>query len=249
MASGGEISREGWVALGAGALVAACTLQFSFASYVFSYFTVLVHEMGHALAGWLYGYPSIPAFDFVYGGGLTSYTERVELLALAVQAALLWLAWLFRRNPPSLALALGAAALYGLTAWTSAHEPVITAMGHGTELVIAGVFLHRALSGRACSHGAERLAYGFVGWFVTFDNLRFAHRLVTSSFHREVYEAAKGGGHWMDFSVLAEQSLRAPLESVAAAFFLLCMLPPALAILGNYYASTSVAAIVRLRRV
>jgi hypothetical protein len=249
MARGGEIGREGWLALGVGALLAACTLASPLASYVFSYFTVLVHEMGHALVGWLYGYPSIPAFDFVYGGGVTSYAERVVILPLAVQLALLWLAWIFRGNPVSRALVLGGAAFYGLTAWTPAHEPVITAMGHGTELVIAGIFLHRALSGRACHHRAERLVYAFVGWFVTFENLHFAYHLMTSSFHREVYEAAKGGGHWMDFSVLAEQSLRAPLESVAAAYLVLCLLPPALAILGNYYASTSAAAIAQLRRV
>jgi hypothetical protein len=126
---------------------------------------------------------------------------------------------------------------------------LITAMGHGTELIIAGVFLHRALGGRACHHTAERFAYGFVGWFLTLDNLRFAHRLVTSPFQRELYEEAKGGGHWMDFSVLAEQHLHAPLESVAAGFLFLCMLPPVLALLGNYYAEASAAAIVRLRRI
>ena len=241
------IDREGWAALGAGAALAACILPLSFASYVFSYFGVLVHEMGHTLAGWLYGYPSIPAFDFVYGGGVTSYTGRTLLLAAGVQSALLWLAWIFRRNPPSLLLSLVAAALYALTAWTPLHDPVITAMGHGTELIVAGIFLHRAASGRACHHGAERVAYGFVGWFVTFDNLRFARRLVTSPFHREMYEQAKGGGHWMDFSVLAEQYLQVPLERVALAFFGLCLLAPALAILANHYATASAALAARLR--
>jgi hypothetical protein len=243
------IDRAGWTALIAGAVLAGCILPLSFASYVFSYFGVLVHEMGHALAGWFFGYPSIPAFDFVYGGGITSYTERAPLLAAIAQGALLWLAWIFRRNPPSLLLALAVAGLYALAAWTPLHDPVITAMGHGAELIVAGVFLHRAASGRACHHGAERVAYGFVGWFVTFDNLRFARRLVTSPFHREMYEQAKGGGHWMDFSVLAEQYLRVPLESVALAFFGLCLLAPALAILANHYAGTSAALIARLRRI
>ena len=243
------IDREGWAALGVGAALAVCILPLSFASHVFSYFGVLVHEMGHALAGWLYGYPSIPAFDFVYGGGVTSHTGRTLLLAAGAQGALLWLAWIFRRNPPSLLLALVAAALYALTAWTPLHEPVITAMGHGAELIVAGIFLHRAASGSACHHGAERVAYGFLGWFVTFDNLRFAHRLATSSFHREMYEQAKGGGHWMDFSVLAEQYLQVPLDRVALAFFVLCLFAPALAILANHYATASAALGARLRRI
>jgi hypothetical protein len=243
------ITREGWLALGVGAALAACMLAFPFASYVASYFTVLVHEMGHALTGWAFGYPSIPAFDFVYGGGVTSHTERTLMLAVGVQGALLWLAWLFRRNPPSLVLALGISALYGLLAFTSLHELTITAMGHGMELIIAGVFLHRALGGRACHHGAERVAYSFLGCFVTLTNLRFAYRLMASSFHREVYEEAKGGGHWMDFSVLAEQHLHTSLEIIAASFLVLCLVAPVLAIAGNHFREATAEWIVHLRRV
>jgi hypothetical protein len=43
-----------------------------------------------------------------------------------------------------------------------------------------------------------------------------------------MYEAAKGGGHWMDFSRLAEEYFRVPLDFIAGAFFLLCLLPPLL---------------------
>lgn len=38
-----------------------------FLKYLFSFFAILVHEMGYAFAGWLFGYPSIPSFDFFYG--------------------------------------------------------------------------------------------------------------------------------------------------------------------------------------
>lgn len=242
------IAREGWVAAALGAGAAAVVVQVPLLRFVFSYLTTLVHEMGHALTGWLYGYPSIPAFDFVYGGGITSHTQRAPWLAVAVQAGLVALLWLFRRNPASLALALGANALYALTAWTDAHEAVITAMGHGSELIIAGIFVHRALSGRACHHGAERATYAFAGFFITFDNLRFAYLLASSPYHRAVYEGSKGGGHWMDFSVLA-QTFHTSLEQIAGVFFVLCLLPPLVAFLANHYRGATRAALLRLRRV
>jgi len=121
-------------------------------------------------------------------------------------------------------------------------------MGPGAELVVSAVFLHRGLSGRTCHHRAERFAYAFLGWFVILDNLRFAHRLLTSAFQREIYAEAKGGGHWMDFSVLAEQHLHVALEQVAALFLILCLLAPTLAVLGNWNRRTLAAAILELRR-
>jgi hypothetical protein len=246
---GAGISTAGWLAAGIGFVLAAVVLQMPFLSFIFSYLGVLVHEMGHALVGWLYGYPSIPAFDFVYGGGVTSHSNRMPLLAVAVLVGLGALTWLFRRNPASLWLCASATLLCAVTAWSSAHRAVITGMGHGFELVIAGVFLHRALSGRACHHDAERIAYGFVGWFLTLDNVRFAYRLITDPAHRRMYEQAKGGGHWMDFSVLAEQYLHAPLAVVAFVFLLLCFLPPALSALGNHHRTAVAETISRLRRV
>ncbi len=240
---------EGWIAVTLGGVLALCILPMELLSYALGYLKILAHEMGHAIVGWLYGYPSIPAFDFVYGGGVTSHSERIVALAVCVQAALLWIAWLFFRNTASFAIAAGACAFYATTAWTSLHDPLIIAMGHGTELVIAGVFLHRAFSGRACHHGAERVAYAFTGWFITFVNLDFAYGLTTNSFEREMYEQAKGGGHWGDFSRLAEHHLHTSLESVAGAFFALCLVPPALAFLGNHYHAASVAVIARLRQV
>jgi hypothetical protein len=245
----GGISPAGWLAAGIGLVLAAVALQLPFLSFVVSYLGVLVHEMGHALVGWLYGYPSIPAFDFVYGGGVTSHTNRIPLIAVSVLVGLAALAWLFRRNPPSLWLCSSATLLYALTAWSSLHHAVIAAMGHGFELVIAGVFLHRALSGRACHHDAERIAYGFVGWFLTLHNVRFAYRLITDAAHRRMYEQAKGGGHWMDFSVLAEQHLHVSLEAVAFVFLLLCLLPPALSLLGNHHRAAVADTLSRLRRV
>ena len=50
--------------------------------------TSLAHEIGHALVAWLLGRPSVPAFDFKYGGGVAMIGERNQLLLWAYAAAL-----------------------------------------------------------------------------------------------------------------------------------------------------------------
>lgn len=222
------IDRAGWIALGTGLGLALLTEAVPFLRVLVGYFVVLAHELGHALAGWLFGQPSIPAFDFTYGGGVTSHLERSPALVALVYAGLGFLAWIFRGNGASLALTLLVAGGYTALLCTAGAEVFTIAMGHGGELLIATLFLHRAASGRAVQHGAERPLYAWLGLHVVLHDLRFAWGLVTSDFAREVYADAKGGGHWMDFSRLANEFLGVSLETVAGVFLLLCLLPPLL---------------------
>jgi hypothetical protein len=39
--------------------------------------------------GWLFGYPSIPAFDFTYGGGVTSHNETQSVFIVGIVLSLL----------------------------------------------------------------------------------------------------------------------------------------------------------------
>jgi hypothetical protein len=220
------IDRAGWMAFGGGLAAATLVLAFPLTHFVFSYFTTLVHEMGHAAAGWLFGYPSIPAFDLSYGGGVTLQQDRVLALVVGVAAAGAWGAYALRAQAFLRNGLLVLLALYGGLAATRGHEAVIVAMGHGGELLFATLFLHRALSGRGCTTPIERPLYALLGWFIVLSDLGFAWQLLTSSLHRELYEEAKGGGHWMDFSRLAEEFLHVRLETVAAVFLALCVLPP-----------------------
>ena len=225
-----RIDRAGWTAFGGGLIAAVVAMQFPLAQAALSGLAVLVHEMGHATFGWLFGYPSIPAFDFSYGGGVTLHQERSLFVLGAVIAVGAYGVYALRAHAlPRNALA-GSLALHGLIAFTRAHEALMLAMGHGGELCFATLALHRALSGRGCKLQAERPLYGLVGWFLVLYGAQFAWRLRTSAFHREVYEEAKGGGHWMDFSRLADEYFHTSLEAVATAFLLACVLPPVLAL-------------------
>jgi len=217
---------RGWSSVAAGALLALVILLLPRLDFIVQIFITLVHELGHALVGWLFGYPSVPAFDFMYGGGVTMHQQRALPLVFAVLLAFGAAAVVYRRNLRTLT-ALGVSAfVYALFAFTRAHEVLNLFMGHGTELVIAGIFLYRGFSGFAVVHPVERPLYAFLGFFVLFSDLRFAWRLLTDPVHRYLYEEAKGGGHWMDFSRIAEEYWHVDLRVVALLFLFCCLLPP-----------------------
>jgi hypothetical protein len=224
------IDALGRQALGVGLGLAIATQFVGFLEMLIGYMVVLVHEMGHALAGWLFGYVSIPAFDFTYGGGVTTHQE-VQSLALVgiVLAGFAVLGWAFRGNPVSFALSMTLAAAYAALAFSDAHHVLIVAMGHGAELCFAAIFIQRALTGRACQLNVERPLYAWIGFHIVLVDIAFARGLATSALARQQYADAKGGGHWMDFSRLAHEHLGVSLESVATGFGLLCVVTPVLA--------------------
>jgi hypothetical protein len=160
--------------------------------------------------------------------------DASKALLLLIYAVLAFAVWVFRNNRTSLALVAGFAILHGLLVWSGGDRAAITAMGHGTELLIAALFVHRALSGRGCTHAAERPLYAWIGLHMVLHDLRFAWGLMTSDLARELYGDAKGGGHWMDFDILANQVLHVPLEAVAAAFFAACLATPLVPLLAHW---------------
>ncbi|MBM4383239.1 MAG: hypothetical protein FJ091_07690 [Deltaproteobacteria bacterium] len=225
-ARGPHVDSLGWACFGGGLVAAFLALQFWPTQAALGAMTTLVHEMGHAAFGWLFGYPSIPAFDFSYGGGVTLQQDRIALLGVGVAAALAYAAYAMRERAPLRNALLAALALYVPLALTRGHEAAILAMGHGGELCFATLALHRALSGRGCKLEAERPLYGLIGWFIVLSDVRFAWQLRTSAIHRELYEEAKGGGHWMDFSRLANEFFHVPLDTIVAVFLALLVVPP-----------------------
>jgi hypothetical protein len=230
-----QLDRKAWESLGIGLVTAIVILFVPFLSFVFRYLITLVHEIGHALWGWLFGYPSIPAFDFTYGGGITMHQDRYMIIVIIVYALFAWLFYLYRKNHLSLVVLFVIVALYTISAFTFFHSIVILFMGHGTELIFGAIFFYRALSGNSIIIDAERPLYGFLSFFIFFSDIAFAHRLITSTSFRAEYEAAKGGGHWMDFSQIAEEYLKVKLSTVAALFLFLCLITPVLTFLFFKY--------------
>jgi len=198
-----------------------------FLRFVLSYLTILVHELGHTACSWLFGYPALPAFDFVYGGGFSvDFGRSTPLLVILTGLLALGLFGL-RRWPRAFVAGLVVVALWVLAAVSPLHEALILAMGHGAEAVFAGIFLYRAATGSATQWPeVERPLYAMVGFFIIIQGAFFALGLAADPARREIYGAAKGGGHMMDLSRLARDYLGTGLPLVALCFLLLFLAVP-----------------------
>ena len=230
-----SLGRAGWTSLLAGLFLAALVFLVPALNFIFQALLILVHELGHAAAGWAFGYASIPAFDFAYGGGVTLHQERSMLLVALVYALMAGAAWALRRNGLAVHVIAVAAVLYTVLAITPAHQFLTVLMGHGSELAISAVFLSRSMGGWALAYPIERPLYGFAGFFILLADLKFSYRLWSSEASRWEYRQAKGGGDWMDFSKISRDFLHTDLETVAMLFFLLCLLTPVAAFLAFRY--------------
>ena len=229
------MGRDTLKSLGIGFVLFIVVILVPFLSFIFHYLITLVHELGHTIFGLIFGYFSVPAFDFVYGGGITIHTDQSLGSLVFVYLFFGWLLYFYRRNKLSLSLILIIFALYSLAAFTSAHQVVILFMGHGTELVFAGIFLYRALSGSSVVVSAERPLYAFLAFFIFYKDFRFAYDLMYSPVFRAEYAAAKGGGHWMDFSRIAREFFHVELSTVAGFFLFICVVTPVLTFLFFRY--------------
>lgn len=241
-----HMDRDDWIVLAAGLVIALVVTLIPLVNHIFMTLVILVHEMGHTIVGWLFAYPSVPAFDLHYGGGITLHTQRSTALLVVIYLGMAFLIYTYRKNIPTVILLACLLIIHLLFSFTYFHEVAILFMGHGTELIIAGIFFYRAMSGAAVVHTIERPLYCAIGLFIVFADIRFAFGLMTSHLARQEYEDAKGGGHWMDFSRIAEDFLGVDLTSVAFFFFLCCLLPLVLGFLTFRYQEYLRKGIVRL---
>jgi len=240
------IDRKGWGVLILGAAMAAVVLASQKATAVLGFLLTFVHELGHAVAGWTFGYPSLPSFDIVYGGGVTVMAQRSVALLILIFSVWAWLTWRFRHNRRTMTALLIVMPVYAIVAFTPAHQLIILWAGHGAELVFAGVILYKAVSGTA-KHRLARPFYAFLSLFLIADDIRFAWLLSSRTAFRQGYEGMKGSGFRMDFSRIAEEFLGVDVSVVAVTFLIACLLTPVLAWLFLCYRPRIEPLIVELR--
>jgi hypothetical protein len=224
------LKNEWLILLGCPAAALMC-MMFFWPHQIMMTLVTLVHEMGHAISGWLFGYPSFPAFDLMYGGGITIGMCKSSTILILLYAGLAFLIFTWRKNTLAVVVLVTLGAVHALILYSGADHVIILFMGHGTELAIAAIFIYRALSAASIAHELERPLYALIGFFIFFADTAFAWRLVTSADARMEYGEAKGGGHWMDFSRIAGDHLGVPLTSVALFFFICCLMTPVIAFL------------------
>lgn len=224
--------------LAAGLVLAVIVLCFPTMVVVLRPLITLIHEIGHAVVAWIFGYPSIPKFDFRYGGGLTSQFERSAVVVGAVYVLLAWGLFACRRKTCAWVTMLVIIGVYTTMAFTNIEQVLVLYMGHGTELVFAGLCFYRALSGRTLVNESERPAYAFVAFFLNLHAFRFAWGLISNDGDRVDYEAGKGEGDDVimnDFSRIADEFWHVDLSVVVKIFLVCCFLPPILSFLVYRY--------------
>ncbi len=227
--------------LGFGLVAAIVVYAVPFTRLVFSALVTLFHEFGHAVAGWLFGHVSLPAFDFVYGGGLTHRGPFRMSIVVAIACGFAYLGWLFRENRKSVMLiaAIGFAwLLIVISPWR--RELVMAAAGHLSEFILAGVLFYKALAGVGWRNpDFERPLGAFVAFFVQIHSTLFAWRLGHDAEFLAWYRQGKGGALMNDLeSIALDIQIRsgyAPqIEGVAKWLLLFSVLPTVIALIWYF---------------
>jgi hypothetical protein len=218
-----KIDREGWKALGIGLGLAVVVCLVPLLAYIIDFLRLIIHEAGHTVTAWLLGYPTIPILR--PGGGVSAALARptwMIVLLLAALGKLLYEAYRTKRH--AVAVSIGAA-FYLLVMFSHLRLLLITSMGHGAELIVASLFLYRAISGQSILVRAERPLYATVALMIFGLDLRFYARLLLASEAQADYREGFDGRS-NDLVRIAEEFLHVQLHSVVIVFLILCLLAP-----------------------
>lgn len=213
---------KGWQAIAIGAVLTVVVFSIPLLAFLLSPLLIIVHELGHTSTNWIFGYPAIPALDFMFGGGMTFHSEeRVTFIVGLVYAGFGYLLHRYWNHIAASRAVLAGAIAYSLCIVTPLQNLLILAMGHGFELGFAGIFLDRALSGNACRHALERPLYGLLGLYLLVSDLRLTWGLLYDIEMRDIYEQGKGGIVDNDLVRIAKDCLHSSL-SLPVSLLLIC---------------------------
>ncbi len=237
----GRIGKSELKIMGFGLAAAIVAYAIPLTRMMFSALVTLFHELGHAVVGWLMGHPSLPAFDFVYGGGFTHMGQFRVTIATAVGLAFAYLLWLFRENRRSMAIVAVIAAvwLFFVTKeWR--RELAFSSAGHVAEFILAGIFFYKSLAGVGWKHPEiERPLGAFVAFFVQIHSTLFAWRLLRDQDFLAWYREGKGGALMNDLEVIALDlqiylGLNPGIAGVTRMLLLFSLLPAVIALVWYF---------------
>ncbi len=230
--------------LGIGLVLAIIANVIPFVRFVLSAIITLFHELGHAVMGWLLGMPAVPAFDFVYGGGITPHSRFQIALALLIAGGFGYAMWIFRGNRTTLTL-IGVVFLIWLFFVSSdwRREFAFGAAGHLSEFILAGILFYQALSGVGWRiPEIERPLGAFVAFFVQINSMLFAWRLMHDPDFVAWYRQGKGGMLMNDLEGIAlDLHIHTPfnpgIEGVARMLLIFGLVPITVALLWYFQRS------------
>jgi len=224
--------------LAIGLVLAVIVNAVPFIRFIFGPIQIIIHELGHAIAGWLFGYPAIPSFDFIYGGGITPMGSHQVAIAILVAGGFAYLAYLFRGNRRTLVL-IGSCFLVWLffeaSGWR--RDLAISAAGHINECVFAGIFLYMALANIGWRMPeVERPLGAFLALFLEINMIRFCLELMHDQDALEIYKQGKGGMLMHDVDAVSSDLIihtgwHPSIQTLAFLLLLFSFVPLALAVL------------------
>lgn len=198
-------------------------------SWILRPLLTLFHELGHTTAFWAFGYPAIPSFDFLHGGGVTMGLQRSDLVVVALHLILLGILARLWMNARSLKWpAIGLAVLYLIFAWSPGHHILIAFAGHLATLTLAAIFVHhacRGVIGERLLGEVERPLFMASGIYVYLTEAIFIWGLASSEVARQAYlHNARGINDLRPVS----RGLGLSLEGTSRLYLLLCLAAPLL---------------------
>ena len=220
------IEKRSWLILNIGFFLALVIYHSSFL-IIFIYPVVAwVHEIGHAIGGWLFGYPSLPFFDFERGRGMTFHGEQNLSILIIIYTGLFLLLFFYRNNLLTFYLFLMSGVSYSILLFSHLPETIILLMGHGSELMVATLFLYIAL----LTPWKVGVISATGGFFIVMYDLTLAYKLMYDQGYQKIYTYQQGGVQIGDLSRLAIKYFDHQLYPVARIFFWCCFFPPLISI-------------------
>lgn len=167
----------------------------------FSYIDTMFHEVGHVIFNWLYGYPSLPAFDFVHGGGFAPSWDRSWIVQIGVWGGLGYLLYIFyQERHMVLFFALGGFVAVGVltSLFETLREAIVLFMGIGSSAVVGSLFMARGYHNVLLTRPAERWLNPFIGMHMVYGQIMIGWKLMYDPYFTQFYTAQKGGHRFGD---------------------------------------------------
>lgn len=209
--------------IGIAAIIVVLIKSLPLLRYASYYYNIAVHELGHSLCAWLFGYISIPTFDFMYGGGVAYHFGRPLLLQITVFViitALLWQINRYFKNKASVVLA-AIWMVYLLIFISQGQDFFIVFMGQGGEIIAGFLLGWFALSHSRDSLDYKSVLYCLLALMIWWENFVFPLRLLFSHGYKTEYIIGKPNVE-SDLLRLAEMS-GLPINFYAIVLFVLSL--------------------------
>lgn len=200
--------------------------------FVYTLAVFFTHEVGHTIAGLLFGNFSIPAFSLF--GGITFHFPGTILFPITIVVGILSLTIIFRKEKWVIPVGITLIILYSLFAFTYLKDVFISAGGHLSTALIAGLFLTKGVWEE--KKGVEGLSWEGLGGFLVIEELvHFIKLKIDVSFREGYLSGALFGSYTTGDLAKIAQSLNLNFDLIVNLFILFAFVIPCLVLLVARY--------------